>query len=280
MVLGMGSPSDKKAFEQVRLDGKTIDKYFNERGIKIYHHPEDGGYLTTSIHRTTQDTIDYANNIRMLPQLKNNVVSVFYGGLAFALPGVFAAEAPTTPVIGVGSDIDAFYNVYKIPDGTPVGVVEINNLEKGLLLAEKILNLEPTSSINLKVHGDCKSADDVKKLLQGFVGDIQEIEDDTEVYKGLTVCLSDNIKSLIDFDKRVELGIFGIEKTYRSIRMIEPLKEIENSIVIGRPKNLALYAARILGLNNEKIGEKLIKFRKEEAEKYPDREFIKPEDFR
>jgi phosphoribosylcarboxyaminoimidazole (NCAIR) mutase len=42
------------------------------------------------------------------------IAGVFYGGLAFALPGVFAAEAFALPVVAVPSDEDAFFNVYKI----------------------------------------------------------------------------------------------------------------------------------------------------------------------
>ena len=270
LVLGMGSSSDKKAFDNINLYGKTIDDYFKEKGIKIYHYPGDNSYLTTSIHRTTANAIKYAHDMKRLGEQGHKVVSLLYGGLAFAMPGVVAAEAPNIPVIAVGSDEDAFYNTYKIPDGTPVGVVEVGNLTKGLKLAEKVLNVEAGDSVNFISQEFFENYDDVKDMLGKFCN-FNEIKEEKGIYKGLTVRFGGNPNTFSYVDKRVELGIVGFEKSRESKYVINDIKELENSIVVGRPKNVALYVARIIGLSNPDVRKKLIAFREEEAEKYPKR---------
>jgi phosphoribosylcarboxyaminoimidazole (NCAIR) mutase len=169
LVIGMVSPNDMKNIEPVRLDGKPIDEYFKEKGIGVYRHPQpkdkEHPYLTTSIHRTTMESIKWAHDLQRLVEIDGHkLVAVLYGGLALALPGVVASEAPSVPIIGVGSDEDAFWNTYRIPDGNTDAIVPVGNLELGLLMAEKILQYDKTS-VKFVTVGDCPNAEGVKKVL-------------------------------------------------------------------------------------------------------------------
>lgn len=279
LVLGMGSPSDKKHFDAVELDGKTIDEFCKEKEIKVYHHPESGDYLTTSIHRTTMDAVGYAQDMRNLVKRGHKVVSVLFGGLALALPGVVAAEACNVPIIGIGSDVDAFFNVYKIPDGTPVGVVEIGNLTKGIDIATRFLNFNDTAAAFVSA-GECPNAASAYELVSNVVkGDI-DYNNDEPPYFGLTIGIAETPEKLVELDSRVELGIIGVEKKIPSDEVYDALKEINNSVIVGRPKNLGLYAARVIGLNDEDVAAQLIKMREKEAEKYTERMPMALEDFK
>jgi len=286
LVLGMGSPSDAKAFRQVTVDGQSVDGHFHGLGVKIYRYPEpvkgpEEGWLATSIHRTTKDSVRYANNMSELVGQGHRLVGVFYGGLALALPGVVAAEASAVPVVGVASDEDAFFNIYKIPDGTPVGNAGINSLETALKLAGRILTLEPTRQVRFMTYGNCPTAEDTKDLLGRFVDFHEEKFDPSKKYDGLTICLANCTAGLVDFDKTVEetgLGIVGLEKRIDSERIISFVSDrqdtvsskyqINNSLLIGRPKNLALMAARVVSGYDKEVRDKLIEFRQEEAAKY------------
>lgn len=280
LVIGMGSNNDRKKFN-IKLDGKEIPDYFHDLGVKVYHHPNTNGFLTTSIHRTTGDSIKYAKDMSRLVGDGHRLAGVFYGGLALALPGVVAAEACDTPVEGVPGDGDAFYNVYKIPDGTSLATVQINDLETALKLAGRIFTLEPAKQVRFVAYGDCPTAEDTKELLGRFVDFHEEKFDPSKKYDGLTICLANCIAGLVDFDKAVEesgLGIVGLEKKVDTGRIfsfvsdrqdiVSPNYRISNSLLIGRPKNLALMAARIVAGYDPKVRNELIKFRQEEAAKY------------
>ena len=276
LVIGMGSKSDMPLFEGTTLDGKTIDRYFHSKHIRVYHQATPIGghspeYMITSIHRTTLDAIGYAGDMKKMVVENQKVAAVFAGGLAFALPGVMAAESAVVPVIAVPMDEDAFHNTYLIPDGSPVGNVEVSSLRKGLLMAERILNYDKSKGVNLIVDGNCKSADGVRKYLKDFIGEFKEPADSLPHYDGLTVCLSDRKNALWDLDAKVELGIFGLEKNISTETGMNAATHLENSLIVGRPVNLALYAARIVGLSDNNVMKKLLDYRMKEAEKYPKR---------
>ena len=46
-------------------------------------------------------------------------------------------------------------------------------------------------------------------------------------------------------------------------------KAFNNSVVVGRPKNLGYFAAKVVGLNDNGIAERLSGMRADEAQKYP-----------
>lgn len=262
LVIGMGSESDKKAFDELKLDGKSIDEYFHERGIKVYHHPVTDGLLVTSIHRTTDDAISYAHDMRDLRIKGNGVVALFYGGLAFAMPGVVAAEAANIPIIGVPADEKAYGNIYPIPDGTGVAVTKVKDIERGLRLASQILHLSEEHPLEYIVQGYCKSSDNFRELLK--LTTAEPVGEYNNQYSGLTVCLSSDPDYLLDLDKKVELGVFGLEKGH-SDEAREKLNGLKNSFLVGRPKNVALFAARVVASYDDNVSRALLKLRRNEA---------------
>jgi hypothetical protein len=106
------------------------------------------------------------------------------------------------------------------------------------------------------------------------------VQDNGQHFTGLTVCLAENMSYLIDLDERVELGVFGVEKTIRSAEVYPHLTDLKNSLILGRPGNLPLYAARIRGLNDPIVKQSLEFFREEEAEKYDSHIEITRADFK
>ena len=79
--------------------------------------------------------------------LKDKGVKVIIAGAGGAahLPGVFAAMAPTIPVIGIPihtktlSGIDSLYSIVQMPSGIPVATVAINGAKNAAILATSIL---------------------------------------------------------------------------------------------------------------------------------------------
>ena len=280
LIIGVGSPSDLAQLQSTRIDGKDIITYIHDQGVKVYQHPSNEKHLTTSIHRTTQDALGYARDAVRLRDLGYAVATVLVGGLAFAMPGVFAAEAYNIPVIAVPMDNDAFYNVYKIPDGTAVGVVHpdpVNsgNLAKAVKIVSKMLQFPQWGAVNFMVRGKCPSADSVRSLLEHLVGSVNIVSPTEPRYDGVTVYLADTLGSTTlgvgfsDVDRRVELGIFGLEKTVGTEIMVLPIRTLNKSVIVGRPPNLALLAARVAGIADDKVAKKLQEYRINEAEKYP-----------
>lgn len=176
MVIGMGSPSDKKLFDKIEIDGMTIDDFLAGKGIKRYHPftnvevPDDqeDDYLVTSIHRKTIDALKHADRMGVLAE-ENKLVGVFAGGLAFALPGLMAAQSITVPIVGVPTDVNGFYSTFPIPDGTPVGTVSVNGIARGIDLASRVLTYDPSQGINLVISGDCSKLNELTKYLSRFL---------------------------------------------------------------------------------------------------------------
>jgi phosphoribosylcarboxyaminoimidazole (NCAIR) mutase len=54
---------------------------------------------------------------------------------------------------------------------------------------------------------------------------------------------------------------------------------VQNSVVVGRPKNLGYFAAKVVGLNDPAIAKELFELRVKEAEKYPRHIGMKVEHF-
>ena len=94
-----------------------------------------------SVHRTPEKATEYANS------LKDKGVKVIIAGAGGAahLPGVFAAMAPTIPVIGIPihtktlSGLDSLYSIVQMPSGIPVATVAINGAKNAAILATSIL---------------------------------------------------------------------------------------------------------------------------------------------
>ena len=94
-----------------------------------------------SVHRTPENAIEYAKSL----QEKNVKIIIAGAGGAAHLPGVFAAMAPTIPVIGIPiftktlNGLDSLYSIVQMPSGIPVATVAINGAKNAAILATSML---------------------------------------------------------------------------------------------------------------------------------------------
>ena len=128
----MGSDSDLPIMKDCAL---FLDKMNISYEIKIL-----------SVHRTPENAIEYAKTLQ-----DNNVKIIIAGaGGAAHLPGVFAAMAPTIPVIGVPiftktlNGLDSLYSIVQMPSGIPVATVAINGAKNAAILATSMLAISNT----------------------------------------------------------------------------------------------------------------------------------------
>ena len=94
-----------------------------------------------SVHRTPENAIEYAKSL----QDRNVKVIIAGAGGAAHLPGIFAAMAPTIPVIGIPiftktlNGLDSLYSIVQMPSGIPVATVAINGAKNAAILATSML---------------------------------------------------------------------------------------------------------------------------------------------
>lgn len=98
--------------------------------------------LVVSAHRTPDRLAKIASET--VSKLSHKVVIAGAGGAAH-LPGMFAAFAPTVPVLGVPvksssmSGLDSLYSIVQMPGGVPVGTLAIGEAgakNAGILAAQ------------------------------------------------------------------------------------------------------------------------------------------------
>lgn len=294
LLIGIGSSNDLPDFDRVRLDGMKIEDWMADKSIYVFRDPmilrkavgvESRMYdpLITSMDRRPNDLLGYARDIEQMSSLGYRIAALFYGGLGFATPRVFASGAFNVPVIGVGikgQDVP-FTSMYYTPNGTPIGIVESGNLEKGFRLANMILSLPKDTPVNLVSHGSDEVTEEIKSLLERTVGKYNLAKENNTTYEGITIFLSRNPHEFAGFDKKVEIGIFGLEEdlTYKSL--MNESCNLNHSFIIGRPQNLALFAARILAMNNKAVNVALYSYNEEIREKANRRiTAIQPDDFK
>ena len=123
----MGSDSDLPIM-------KEAAKFLDEMGITYE-------MTILSVHRCPDAAFDYAKNLK---ERKVKVIIAGAGGAAH-LPGVFAAQVPTVPVIGIPihtktlGGVDSLYSIVQMPSGIPVATVAINGAKNAGILATSIL---------------------------------------------------------------------------------------------------------------------------------------------
>ena len=134
----MGSDSDLPIMKDC---AEFLDKMNISYEIKIL-----------SVHRTPENAIEYA---KALQDRGTKIIIAGAGGAAH-LPGVFAALAPTIPVIGIPiltktlNGIDSLYSIVQMPSGIPVATVAINGAKNAAILATSILAIS-NSEIKAKL---------------------------------------------------------------------------------------------------------------------------------
>lgn len=286
MFLGIGSPSDKAAFEKpyLSLGNMTVNEYLKEKSIM-----QTKELIPVSCHRTLRRAVDYAHGVDRLAQEGHSIVTVLFGGLSFALPGIFSSETMTIPIIGVpthsksthGGGLDSTTAVYNLPPGTVVGGVPLHtedapSLDKAILIAEKILNME-SSDLTLISQESSKHTDIVSEILHikfGIGYNLQQsistndrfqtalhITPDSKEFKSC-----DNNSYLALQCRIVEQDIEKLENPDRFIQTLDCLAETNNTLYFARPENTALFLARIISLYSPEIRQKLVEYKDKKAD--------------
>jgi phosphoribosylcarboxyaminoimidazole (NCAIR) mutase len=299
MVLGMGSPSDVKAFEREyeSLGSKTVDSYLEGKGILRLKD----GPLQVSCHRTLDRAIGYAREVEGLEEnhqgKASRVVLVLFGGMSFALPGIMASEMPTVPVIGVpaysgstyGGGLDSATAVYNLPPGTvvagaPLHSDEVPSLDTAVLIAEKILRLNlRRRPVLICPDEDEKSLKTVRKILDrpetpgridasgGFHIDYEEQRKLGTDCPSIALNIYRKDEDILWCDRASSLALQCKLPVKAEDRLaageafactMEELMGTKNTLYFGRPENAALFLARVVGMLSPSLRSDLRQYRR------------------
>lgn len=155
----MGSDSDLPIMKDVAV---FLDEMNISYEIKIL-----------SVHRTPQKAMEYANSLKE----KDVKVIIAGAGGAAHLPGIFAALAPTIPVIGIPiytktlGGVDSLYSIVQMPSGIPVATVAINGAKNAAILATSMLAIAD-NNLKEKLENYKKT---LKEVVSGKDDKLQEI---------------------------------------------------------------------------------------------------------
>lgn len=294
----LGSFKHSRHFEEhyESLEDKTIAEYLDAKGIS-YTAP-----IPLSSYQTDRALSSIADQAELMNNPEKRVVAIAFGGDAFALPANFAAHTYTVPVIGVpfftannyGSGIDAFTAVANLPLDTVAGCMPIHyekkyyenkltSLDKAVLIAEKILNLDKEipcvdEEHILLIGPHEKSAyTDRAKLVLERRSDIKsgEINGLGIPYKHIetlqyeryhvpiNIAMSD--KELLECDSKSYVALqcmrYIKDKTSTDfINTIQTLDYTNNTLYFGNAGNAALFLARSLALISDDVRSRLRTF--------------------
>ena len=286
MFLGIGSPSDRSAFEKPyhSLGNMTISDYLKEKKIM-----QTKNVMQVSCHRTLRRAVDYAHGVDRLAQEGNRIVAVLFGSLSFALPGIFSSETMTVPVIGVpaysksthGGGLDATTAVYNLPPDTVVGGVPLHSentpsLDKAILMAEKILELE-SPDLTLISMKNSKYAEVVSNILHTEFGIDYNLQQSISTANkfDISIHLTPDSKKFKSCDDKSNLALqcqivdSGSERLDDHEGFIRTLKELEdtnNTLYFARPENTALFLARVLSLSSPELRRQLMEHKNKKAD--------------
>lgn len=271
IVFGMGSPSDLAAFKKTynSLRDKTINDYLDGKGIKYLEEP-----LKISCHRTLDRVIYYAQELEDYSQTSDErIIVILFGGLSFALPGIFSSQTSTIPIIGVpaytetlSSGLDSATAVYNLPAGIVVGGAPPHSkyntsLDKAVLIAEKILNLE----INHAKLTFLTSENPKTKEL--FDGPFQQLFMRSYFKSEIFLSNLTDAKNLKSYDQQGYLSLQSKNQKNRSLTeltsTISALKDTTNTLYFGELENAILFLTRALALNSDELKKKLIEHHKQ-----------------
>jgi phosphoribosylcarboxyaminoimidazole (NCAIR) mutase len=142
LFLGSGSEKDP-GFDDVQINGVHYKDFMKEKGIQVVDR------VIESCHGCLDRMTEYSREMQYLAENGSRVVAGLQGGLLFGLPSIQATQT-TFPIISFPLDMVA-YTSFMVPSGhaaiASVGVEkkgEQKQREKGLRLAERILNLDNT----------------------------------------------------------------------------------------------------------------------------------------
>lgn len=298
IIFGIGSPSDNEQFQRryKSLGDKSIESYLAGKGIRHTKEP-----ILVSCHRTLERVVEYARDVEEYSR-ENRTVVVLFGGLSFALPGIFASHAATVPIIGVpahstthGGGLDSSTAVYNLPPGTVVGGAPVHydnptSLDKAVLIAEYILKPERKDVTLIAPHESSKHTAEAKKILNP--PDLRDIHNSRiegiffiqythqKALKasdrfGITLNITDSNSDIGLCDSRSMLSLqcrMAKQHKYRRSEYndfaitLAALEKTDKTIYFSSPQNAALFLARALALHSCEIRQSLLEYWKNAAE--------------
>ena len=283
VIQGRASPRDAD-FDDVTVDGKPFHVFFTESGIhtmlkddknSCHKRPDYIDEFRISIDggKKTRSFVD--QDLKGLVQEGHPVVIIEAGGLAFDKPASDAAHMPTVPIIAVplGGSSDPYGGVaafvsQDVPDSTAVsGNVGLSRYDTAARAARAMLGgFERIACYDsgVVVH------DGVQNFLNKMRGyDFPEMIDATKDDVGP----SDLVLAVIDFtdpekgadellrvDEMGAMVVFTLENrpTLTHLeKFMDVSQQLQKSIYVNRPRNVATYGAKIWALHDPTMAEKL-----------------------
>ncbi|MFH1473510.1 MAG: hypothetical protein ABIE55_01315 [Candidatus Aenigmatarchaeota archaeon] len=260
---GRGSKNDPV------LEGLYNKEELSKNGIKVTDPTriESCHGCPDIVEHYSKETQYFANN-------DDRVVGVLIGGLSFALPGIQGTHV-TYPIISVPLDMVAYQN-FMLPSGhavtSTVGIERklengytTTQRKKALTIAENILNLD-TYPVAIRGDGDLEKLE--KELDEiGIV-----VDDDSDLI------LSYGSKPLTDVDEKcIQIWADTQSSSMSGSYMDDTerfLARTPNTVQVRGLKNLEIYAAKILSLNDPEMREAIKKIGENKRKDYNVRSII------
>jgi len=276
LFLGSGSAKDP-GFDSIQIQNQPYKEYMKKQGINVIDR------VIESCHGCPTRMKKYSAEMQSLTTQGHRVVAVLEGGLYFALPSLQATQT-TFPIISVPMDFPS-YQAHILPPGhATIASVGVNPLRadkstysnaqdeqkvKALTLAERVLNLEnPTVNLLLQYEQHDKK---LRSALQDLGIEFEEGDYRPEamsVAYGNPTTLFDQGSFLIradpDLNPKDWDPIIDAEKKHH-----EPGFNQIPTAETYHPKNLAIFAAKVLSLQRPKLRETLREIALKKVDSYP-----------
>lgn len=271
LILGQGSKNDP-GFTNIQVNGQLTSNYMESKGVRVIDN------LVESCHGCLELMTHYSKQIQNFVDRGNRVVEVLEGGRLFGLPSIQATQT-TIPIISVPMDIPS-YHAFMVPSGhavvAGVGIDKSDNYQKkkALTLAERILNLNK-QGVNIISNSDGEGR--MIKELESI--GITDINIKLDSFDGLTLLYGNNIRNV------PRNGFFIWADSNENLKDSDYLRFTENkhhdlsynkapSAQVSGIRNLPIYAAKIMSLQNSSIREKIEKIGIDKGSTYTKRDLV------
>jgi phosphoribosylcarboxyaminoimidazole (NCAIR) mutase len=265
-IIFLGAGSDKDP----GFDGTYDKDALLKKGIKIVDP-----VVIESCHGCPDLMRDYSRQMQSLVEKGHKVVGVHQGGRYFALPSIQATEV-TFPIVSCPLDLVA-YQAFMVPGGhaaiATVGVERMDAEEPGkyqtimrsraIFFAENILSSE-SDSVQLKGPNLGKLVDELSKFCI-------KLSDDSRL-----VLTYDSVPYHFNYNPAKSFQIWADSKedplSWHHLGMAEnTISHPYNKAITVQTSgatNLAIYAAKILSLNNPDLRDRLLEIRDKKRASY------------
>ncbi len=289
LVLGMGSPSDMNEFtrEYESLDGMTPSDYAKSKGVKVLTRP-----ATLSCHNTPNRPGLFAQDLESIAWKKdskgmiNKVIAVLGGGMSLQLPAIVASYTHTVPVIGVpfyssstfGGGLDALSACTNLPGGravmasAPIHFKDAPSIDNAVQMAIYMLVKSHESEFALvcdhKFEKESVSAIDalIDSGLRKTEFYVLESVDDMIENIGMALNITNNNDDMFACDSTHDLSVHTMlpkrllstsSNLHQFVEFALASTKTEKSLFVAKPANAAEFFARVIGLYDIRVRERI-----------------------